>query len=280
MQMRGGRITVLVENTAGGRGLLAEHGLSFWIEHGSHRILFDTGQSDILLKNAQILRIDLSQTDAIILSHGHYDHVGGLHRILEIAPAAPVYLHPQALEAKYVCRDGQGRQIGMEPDLVETSRRRIDSGLGSFTTGPVEVLPGAWITGEVPRKSALEDTGGAFYLDPDCAQPDMLLDDQAVVLETSRGLVVVLGCAHAGVVNTLDYIADLFTNRPIRTVLGGMHLVGASKARIAYTVDAIQRHDVQQIGPAHCTGPEASRELWSALPEKCFMCNVGAHIML
>lgn len=280
MRMNGGRITALVENMAGGRGLLAEHGLSFWIEHGSHRILFDAGQSDILLKNAQILGIDLSQTDAIVLSHGHYDHVGGLHRILEIAPAAPVYLHPQALKAKYVCRDGQSRQIGMEPDLVETLRRRIDSGLGPFTTGLVEIVPGVWATGQIPRKSTLEDTGGPFYLDADCTQPDVLLDDQAMLLETHGGLVVVLGCAHAGVVNTLDYIAGLFPDRRIRTVLGGMHLVGASKRRIAHTVDAIQRYNVQHIGPAHCTGPEASHELWNTLSGKCFVCNVGAHIML
>jgi 7,8-dihydropterin-6-yl-methyl-4-(beta-D-ribofuranosyl)aminobenzene 5'-phosphate synthase len=128
--MNGGRITVLVENTMGGQGLLAEHGLSFWIELDSRRILFDTGQSDILLKSAQVLGTDLSRVDAIVLSHGHYDHVGRLRRILEIAPAAPVYLHPLALELKYACRNEQSRQIGMEPDVAEMLKQRIDGGLG------------------------------------------------------------------------------------------------------------------------------------------------------
>jgi len=276
--MDSGRITVLVENTAGGRGLLAEHGLSFWIEIGSRRILFDTGQSEILFHNARILGIDLGKVDAIVLSHGHYDHVGGLQRILEIAPAVPIYLHPQALEAKFAGSREQSRQIGMEREVAQAVERRIHDGLGSFTNGPVEILPGVWVTGEIPRKSALEDTGGPFYMDPNCTQPDELLDDQALVLETHDGLVVVLGCAHAGVVNTLDYVAELFSGRPIRTVCGGMHLVRASHARITHTIEAIRRHNVQRIGPAHCTGIEASRGLWNALPEKCFVCNVGTQI--
>jgi 7,8-dihydropterin-6-yl-methyl-4-(beta-D-ribofuranosyl)aminobenzene 5'-phosphate synthase len=274
-----GRITVLVENTAGGRGLLAEHGLSFWIELDSRRILFDTGQSEILFHNARILGIDLGKVDAIVLSHGHYDHVGGLQRILEIAPVVPIYLHPQALEAKFAGSREQSRQIGMEREMAQALARRIRDGLGSFINGPVEILPGVWATGEIPRRSALEDTGGPFYLDPNHTQPDELLDDQALVLEAGDSLVVILGCAHAGVVNTLDYVAEWFLGRPIRTVLGGMHLVQASRTRIAHTIEALRRHQVQRVGPAHCTGQEASRGLWEALPDRCFVCNVGTQIV-
>ncbi|MBP7051020.1 MAG: MBL fold metallo-hydrolase [Phycisphaerae bacterium] len=278
--MMEGRITVLVENTAGGRGMLAEHGLSFWIEIGSRRILFDTGQSDILLHNARVLGIDLRTVDAIVLSHGHYDHVGGLKKVLEIAPGVPVYLHPLALEAKYARRETNGQQIGMESEVSHILERRIDEGLGSFTDGPIEIIPGVWATGQIPRKSPFENTGGPFYRDPNCTEPDELLDDQALVLEAKDGLVVVLGCAHAGVVSTLDYVAELFPNRPIQMVMGGMHLVRALPSRIAYTIDVLRRYDVQRIGPAHCTGDEALRELWDALPQKCFMCNVGTQIAL
>jgi 7,8-dihydropterin-6-yl-methyl-4-(beta-D-ribofuranosyl)aminobenzene 5'-phosphate synthase len=275
-----GRITVLVENAVSGQGLLAEHGLSFWIENRSRRILFDTGQTEVLFHNAQVLKIDLSTVDAIVLSHGHYDHIGGLRRMLKTAPAAPVYLHPQALEAKFACREGQSRQIGMERDVVQTLEQHVQGGLGSFTNGPIEILRGVWATGEIPRKSALEDPGGPFYLDPECIRPDVLEDDQALVLEVQDGLAVVLGCAHAGVVNTLDYVAELFAGQPIRTVLGGMHLVRASRARVAHTIMAFCRHNVQRIGPAHCTGQEASRGLWDALPDRCFACNVGTQIVL
>ena len=278
--MDSGRITVLVENTAGGRGLLAEHGLSFWVELGSRRILFDTGQSEILFHNAQVLGIDLSHLDALVLSHGHYDHADGLRGMLQTAPTVPVHLRPQALAAKFACHGGQSRPVGMEGELARSLEPRLHEGLGSFTNGPVEVLPGVWATGEIPRKSAFEDTGGPFYLDPICTQPDELRDDQAVVLEVHDGLVVVLGCAHAGVVNTLDYVAELFPGRPIQMVWGGMHLVRASRARIAYTIEALRRHGVPRVGPAHCTGLEAVRELWNALPERCVECHVGKRVML
>jgi 7,8-dihydropterin-6-yl-methyl-4-(beta-D-ribofuranosyl)aminobenzene 5'-phosphate synthase len=275
-----GKITVLVENTADGRGLLAEHGLSFWIELGAHRILFDTGQSDIVFHNASTLGIDLCKADALVLSHGHYDHVGGVKKILDLAPGLPVYLHPRALEAKFACRGQESRSIGMEREMAQTLDERIRDGLGSFTHGPIEILPGVWATGEIPRRSALEDMGGPFYLDASGARPDALLDDQALVLETPDGLVVVLGCAHAGVIKTLDYVAELFPGRPIRTVLGGMHLVRASRARVAHTIMALCRHKVQRIGPAHCTGQEASEGLRDALPDRCFLCNVGTQIVL
>ncbi len=278
--MGAAQITVLLENTVNRPGLLAEHGLSFWIELGSRRVLFDTGQSDILLRNAEILGVDLREVDAIVLSHGHYDHVGGLKEILQMAPAAPVYFHPKALEPKFARNKESARQIGIEPEVTEMLRERVANGPGFHTNGPMAVLPGVTVTGEIPRNCPFEDTGGPFYLDHDCTRPDELLDDQALVLETGAGLVVVLGCAHAGVVNTLDYIAGLFPGRSIRMVLGGMHLVRASRSRITHTIEAIGRHNVEQIGPAHCTGSEAKRELWNALPQKCFTCNVGARIML
>lgn len=280
MQMDGARIVVLVENTAGGQGLLAEHGLSFWIELGSRRILFDTGQSDILMKNAQVLGIDLSRTDAIVLSHGHYDHVGGLRRILEIAPPTQVYLHPQALTVRFACRDGQSQQIGMEPDMAETLTQRIADGVGTYTNGPVEVLPGVWATGPIPRRSAFEDVGGPFYVDPDGTRVDELPDDQALVLATGKGLVIALGCAHAGVVNTLDYVAELFPGQALYMVLGGMHLIRASRARIGHTVEAIRRHRVRCIGLAHCTGRDAVTRFRHELPEDCFTCSTGTQITL
>jgi 7,8-dihydropterin-6-yl-methyl-4-(beta-D-ribofuranosyl)aminobenzene 5'-phosphate synthase len=275
-----GRITVLVENTAGGRGVLAEHGLSFWVEIGSRRILFDAGQTNVLLHNAHVLGIDLSTLDAIVLSHGHYDHVGGLQQILDIAPSVPVYLHPQAIETKFACSGKQAREIGMDRDAAQVLEQHIHNGLGSFTNARTEVFPGVWATGEIPRRSAFEDIGGRFYKDSDCTRPDELSDDQALVLEVGNDLVVVLGCAHSGVINTLDHVAELFPGRPVRMLLGGMHLGSASHMRIAKTIETIRRYNVRRIGPAHCTGGQASRELWSTLPERCFVCNTGTQIML
>ncbi len=126
----------------------------------------------------------------------------------------------------------------------------------------------------------VENTGGPFYRDPSCTEPDELLDDQALTLEVDEGLAVVLGCAHAGIVNTLDCVAESFPNRPIRMVLGGMHLVGALPSRIAHTIEVLRRYDIQRIGPAHCTDAQATRELCCALSQQCFLCNVGTQIAL
>ena len=186
-------ITTLVENTTSGPGLLAEHGLSLWIEYGNRHILFDTGQSDILVQNAKALNIDLARADAIVLSHGHYDHTGGLSTVLDIAPKARIYLHPAAIEPKFSRSSHGACSIGM-PD---SARQAIRNREIIWTELPTQVFDGMGITGQVPRVNNFEDAGGPFFLDEDCREPDLLLDDQALFIESSKGLIVVFGCAHA-----------------------------------------------------------------------------------
>ena len=270
------RITTLVENTVSGVGLLAEHGLSFWIEYGDKRILFDTGQSNIFIKNAKVLGIDLTDTDAIVLSHGHYDHTGGLTAVLDIAAKAKVYLHPAAIEAKFSKKTSGAESIGM-PD---SARKGISDHEAIWTETPTQIFPGVKVTGQVPRISNFEDVGGAFFLDENCQKPDELLDDQTLFIETSKGLVIVFGCGHAGVVNILCYIADLSEKKRFHAVLGGMHLLNASLKRIENTIEAFWQYDVQKIGPAHCTGSKAIKKFKEAFSEKCFVCSVGTQILL
>jgi 7,8-dihydropterin-6-yl-methyl-4-(beta-D-ribofuranosyl)aminobenzene 5'-phosphate synthase len=140
------------------------------------------------------------------------------------------------------------------------------------------LIEGVHLTGEIPRRNGFEDTGGAFYSDQACTIPDPLPDDQALYVETLAGIVVILGCAHAGVVNTLDYVAELTGRERFHAVLGGMHLLMATPERLAATVAALKRYDVQRIGAAHCTGMRATVHLWSELPEKCFECSVGSKL--
>jgi len=270
------RITTLVDNTSNHPTLLAEHGLAFWIEYGPHKILFDTGASHIIQANAMMLGIDLPQTEAVILSHGHYDHTGGMMRVLDNAPAAKVYLHPEAVKPKFSCRDNQPcRSIGM-PAL--TSLHLRENNLKSdiqWTTEPREIFPGLWVTGVIRRITDYEDVGGPFFLDALRSEPDPLLDDQALFFESKLGLVVILGCAHAGVVNTLHHIMDLTRQERVHAVLGGMHLDSASPKRIARTLEAFRIHKVAHIGPAHCTGTKANAQLWNTFPDRCFSCSVG-----
>ncbi len=268
------RITVLAENTVGIRGLLGEHGLAFWVEVGPKRVLFDTGQGMVLEHNAQSLDIPLASADAIVLSHGHYDHTGGLAQALNTAPQARVFAHPWAFRKKYARKDdGTTRYIGI-PSLDKNSIQE-KAGELVWTNQPTEICDGLFVTGEIPRATDFEDTGGPFFLDEGCQQPDPLIDDQAMFFETAVGTAVVLGCAHAGVVNTLQHIRQLTDDRPIHAVIGGMHLVNASPERIDRTIEAIRKLGVDCLAPGHCTGMTATLNLWQAFPDRCRHCSVA-----
>ncbi|HNQ22866.1 MAG TPA: MBL fold metallo-hydrolase [Phycisphaerae bacterium] len=269
------RVTVLVDNYVRRQGLLAEHGWACWVETPAGRVLFDTGQGWALWHNVRELGIALETADALVLSHGHYDHTGALAGVLERAPGARVYAHPAALDAKYGrSSDGRVRAIGVPQEGVGV-RARLAPRLVP-TRGPTEIGPGVWVTGEVPRVTDFERPSGGFYLDAAEGVPDPVLDDQALLLHTAAGIVVVLGCAHAGVVNTLQFVRTLQPREPIAAVLGGMHLSGASEERILRTVEALAALDVREVVPAHCTGQAARAKLAAGLPGRCLSAEVGA----
>jgi 7,8-dihydropterin-6-yl-methyl-4-(beta-D-ribofuranosyl)aminobenzene 5'-phosphate synthase len=269
-------ITVLVENTVSRQNLKAEHGLSFWIETEDGNILWDTGQSALLVNNAQKLGIPLHSTNHIVLSHGHYDHTGGLLEVLKMAPHARVYGHPDMFIerfSRYEKAPNSIKTISM-PFVKHIIEKRCDSLV--LSADPVEILPGIFTTGEIPRKTDFEDTGGDFFLDIACIKRDPIIDDQALYIESSQGIIVILGCAHSGVVNTLNYISELTRQEKIFALLGGMHLLRASKERLEATSDAFARYDIRVIGPCHCTGLKAVTYLRSRFPDRFVECSTGS----
>jgi 7,8-dihydropterin-6-yl-methyl-4-(beta-D-ribofuranosyl)aminobenzene 5'-phosphate synthase len=270
------RITVLVDNKTSRADLIAEHGLSLWIEYKEERILFDTGQSNILIQNAKKLGINLAQTDAIILSHGHYDHTGGLSAVIDIAAKAKIYLHPAAIGTKFIRKTSCVKLIGMS----DSAKKAIQGRHVIWTVTPAQLFSGMAVTGQVPRINNFEDVGGDFFLDETCQKADELLDDQTLFIESARGLIVVLGCAHSGVINTLDYVVKLSGQKCIYGAIGGMHLLNASAERIEYTIEAFRRYKVQKIGLAHCTGLKAIEKFKDAFADQCFICSVGTRINL
>lgn len=254
--MSNARITILVDNYVRRRGLLAEHGWACWVETPTCRLLFDTGPGQALLPNARELGIPLESTNAIVLSHGHYDHTGGLGAMLDLAPAARVLAHPAALEAKYKrAADGHVHAIGLSVPSAEL-RTRLASRLVA-TRSPTQISAAAWVTGEVPRVTDFEPGDDSFCLDAAGEQPDALSDDQALIVRAAAGIVVLLGCAHAGVINTLRYALALHPGLPLVAVLGGMHLHNVPDERVTRTVSELAALGVSRVVPAHCTGVPA-----------------------
>jgi 7,8-dihydropterin-6-yl-methyl-4-(beta-D-ribofuranosyl)aminobenzene 5'-phosphate synthase len=273
------RITVLADNSVGAPGLLAEHGLSMLIEADDRRILFDTGQGRVLLDNLAALDIRLAPLDAIVLSHGHYDHTGGLPAALREGDPAAIFVHPAAVNQKYAKSEHPPhRSIGIPVPSLEalnSVQARI-----AWTRSATEVLPGIWCTGEVPRVHAAERTEGSFFLDADCREPDPLLDDQALVVETTRGLVVIAGCAHSGVMNTLDHVSKLAGRDEVYALTGGLHLGRASYKQLEETGNAIGRRNVQVLAPCHCTGAGSQAYLRGRFHSRVQEVGAGARLVI
>lgn len=267
-------ITILIENRAVRGDLIAEHGFAAWIEAGGRRILFDSGQSGAVADNAVKLGADLSTADFIVLSHGHYDHTGGLPAALELAASAAIAMQPSAaVTPRWSVRPAGARMIGMPEDAVEALEekgRRV-----MLVTAPALLAPGVYLTGPIPRETAFEDVGGPFFLDPEGVEPDLIEDDMALWIETPRGKAVVCGCAHAGVVNTLNFIQRVAPGSPIHAVLGGFHLVNAGEERLKSTEAALAEIAPAVLAPGHCTGADAIERLQSRFPTTFTPCRGG-----
>ena len=261
------RITILAENTVVFRNALGEHGFAAMLDTGNTCLLFDTGQGRVLAENARVLNADLDAVDTIVLSHGHDDHTGGLAEVLSRTGApVTVYAHPDALLPKFQARAGI-HDISMpvkSREILRSKKCRFKPSRVSL-----EILPAIHTTGEVPRLHAEETSTERFCLDPQGAQPDLLLDDQSLFIDAAQGTVVLLGCAHAGLINTLDYIQKLTGGRPIEAVIGGTHLRSASNERMAWTIQELRRFNIKFLAPMHCTGQKSAAALWTAFPNAC-----------
>jgi 7,8-dihydropterin-6-yl-methyl-4-(beta-D-ribofuranosyl)aminobenzene 5'-phosphate synthase len=255
-------ITVLSDNRAA-YGLEAENGLSLWIETAEQKILFDTGRGEAMLRNAETLGIDLGLADSIVLSHGHYDHTGNVAPALARSRRARLYLHQDSLAPRFSIHEVP-KPIGM-PEASQEAVRALPDARRTWVTSPWQLSESGMLTGPVPRLTPYEDPGGPFFLDEAGKRADSIADDLSFWIRTRAGLVLCLGCCHAGVVNTLRHAVELSGEPRVLAVIGGMHLLHASQGRLDQTAEALEACGVSYLYPCHCTGEGAVSELRSRL---------------
>ena len=273
------KLTTLSENTAN-YGFLAEWGLSILVEVDGLRILMDTGLSFSAVHNARLMGIDLSTIDRIMLSHGHADHTGGLREVLKIKGEVEVIAHPDIWAAKYVQRDDKAKE---QYCGIPFSREELESLGARFNLAkePIHITEHVMTTGEIPMLSSYEEIeNNLFVKEGDMLKPDKLADDLALVIDTDFGLVVILGCAHRGIVNTLRHAQNLTGKELVYAAIGGTHLFRASDERIERTIADLGEMGIQRLGVSHCTGFHASARLAQEFEDAFFLNNAGTRLTL
>ena len=251
----------LVDNHCGRGDLLAEHGLSVLIETPRGTLLFDGGAGRALLPNAATLGVDLSAVDAVIASHGHSDHTGGLVRLASLG-SFPLYGHPALWGEKIAWQGGRRTFVG-----CQLSRHAVDFRPGE---GVVELVEGLWAVTTSPdeREGALVPSTPRLLLrDEGETGPDPMADDLSLVLRGPGGYSVLLGCAHGGAANILEKVARTFGTRRFHSVSGGMHMAGQDRSFVDRVIGALATYEVSLWRPCHCTGLEALCAMERVLPD-------------
>jgi 7,8-dihydropterin-6-yl-methyl-4-(beta-D-ribofuranosyl)aminobenzene 5'-phosphate synthase len=237
------KITNLSENSAENSSFLTEHGLSLLIEINNIKILFDTGASDCFMKNAKQLDFDLNTIDYIVLSHGHYDHVGGLRYLQN----KTVYIHPHIFRPKYKKEENQYKYIGFDFSLSyyeNNNLKFVSLSKQTNLTPEIKLM--------VDFKKEAHDT--FFIKNKDTYMPDLFTDELVMTINTSKGLVVITGCAHSGILNILDKAIELNNTDNIHALFGGFHMSGLNEDKTKRVADKINSLNIKNIGISHCTG--------------------------
>ena len=268
------RIYILSDNTSGRQGFGSEHGLSILIQTDRGLFwLWDAGQSSLFLESAEKLGLDLGKLKGVALSHGHYDHTDGLSTLLNtINFKGPVYANPDfAVDRFKIQQESASKPIGLNKD-------KLPWPLPEFVgvSGSLELTKGLIMISKIKRRPGLYQSVSNFYLDAEKHQPDFVEDDACLVLLSTPGPVVILGCCHSGLANTLYQVKDTLGINRVFAIIGGMHLIDAPESSLHQAVRVLKAFSVEQIYPCHCTGNTSIDFLKEKLPGKVFDIGTGS----
>jgi 7,8-dihydropterin-6-yl-methyl-4-(beta-D-ribofuranosyl)aminobenzene 5'-phosphate synthase len=272
-----GRITIICENTVTVKGGIGEHGFSAYVETERGNFLFDTGRGDALILNLLAFDKDPLAIQKIFLSHGHQDHTGGLPAILGVLGGVDILAHPDIFSVRYNISKKDGKENRRYAGL-KFVRPYLESLGGRFILekGFREVTREMFLTGEIPRLTPFEKGDPRLFAERDGQLiPDPFLDDQSLLIYTPQGLVVLLGCAHSGMINILNYVIEKTGRDRVYAILGGTHLDFASPAQMEETIETLKKYRVERVGVSHCTGPRAASRLLAEFGERFFFGAVG-----
>jgi 7,8-dihydropterin-6-yl-methyl-4-(beta-D-ribofuranosyl)aminobenzene 5'-phosphate synthase len=273
-EISGLKITTILDNLIQSAGPVAHWGFSALLEYEAggekRRVLLDTGSDAACVKrNLKTLKVSLKGIDAVVLSHGHWDHTSATAEVVRATGGVKVYAHPSAFFPAYrVDEEGKRRRISV-PEGQGIADIEAAGGKVMLSKAPIEVSPGVWATGEVPRASfeTVMELVKERLVKEGSDAPDTIPDDQSLFLrEKDVGLTVVTGCAHSGPLNILAYVEKL-TGERVKALIGGTHLTGRKTEYTRATIEGLRRHDLRVLSPCHCTGFKAMAELSHAFPE-------------
>jgi len=272
------KITILCENTVGRRVGLGEHGFSALIETDHGNYLFDTGRGASVVKNSLEFNKDLRTIKKIFLSHGHYDHSGGLPEVLKLRGKVGVYAHPHVFLDRIHLAEEDGKETKRFVG-IPFKRSYLESLGADFILNKdfFEVEDGIFLTGEVPRKTSFEKLDPKLFTEIDGkTDPDVFLDDQSLILNTERGLLVILGCAHSGVINILNHVINKTGKDRFYAIVGGTHLDFLAPEQLEESIKALRKIQIEKIGASHCTGMSGAFRLHQEFGDRFFYGHVGS----